>query len=55
MLKWYRKTHKKVYPITVTGMPAEEETEIQSEAAKVSKESKVNDPVRFYSNIPMTR
>lgn len=26
--KWYRKTHKKVYPITVTGMPAEEEAEI---------------------------
>ena len=28
--------HKKVYPITVTGMPAEEETEIQTEAEKVS-------------------
>ena len=36
--KWYRKTHKKVYPITVTGIPAEEEAEIQSEAAKVSKD-----------------
>lgn len=35
--KWYRKTHKKVYPITVTGMPAEEEAEIQSEAEKVSE------------------
>ena len=30
--KWYRKTHKKVYPIIVTGMPAEEEAEIQIEA-----------------------
>ena len=26
--KWYRKTHKKVYPITVTGMLVEERTEI---------------------------
>ena len=39
--KWYRKTHKKVYPITVTGMPADEEAEIQAEAEKVSEESKV--------------
>ncbi len=32
-----RKTHKKVYPITVTGLPVDEEAEIQSEAAKVSE------------------
>jgi hypothetical protein len=38
-LKWYRKTHKKVYPITVTGMPADEEAEIQAEADKVAEES----------------
>ena len=36
--KWYRKTHKKVYPITVTGMPTDEEAEIQTEAEKVSEE-----------------
>ena len=41
--KWYRKTHKKVYPITVNGMPAEEEAEVQAEAEKVSEESKVHD------------
>ena len=44
--KWYRKTHKKVYPITVTGMPADEEAEIQAEAEKVAEESKVHDPVK---------
>ena len=33
---WYRKTHKKVCPVTVTGMPANEEDEIQVEAEKVS-------------------
>ena len=43
--KWYRKTHKKVYPITITGRP-EEDSEIQTEAEKVSEESKVHDPVR---------
>ena len=55
--KWYRKTHKKVYPypITVTGMPAEEETEIQSEAAKVSEESKVHNPVRHPFKYPTDR
>ena len=55
MLKWYRKTHKKVYPITVTRMPAEEETEIQSEAAKVSEEIKVHDPVRHPFKYPTDR
>lgn len=50
--KWYRKTHKRVYPITVTGMPAEEQAEIQSEAAKVSEESKVYDPVRHPFKYP---
>jgi len=52
---WYRKTHKKVCPVTVTGMPAEEETEIQSEAAKVSEESKVHDPVRHPFKYPTDR
>ena len=37
--------HKKVYPVTVKGMPAEEVNDIQSEAEKVSEESKVHDPV----------
>ena len=53
--KWYRKTHKKVYPIAVTGMPAEEEAEILSEAAKVSEESKVHDPVRHPFKYPTNR
>ena len=44
--KWYRKTHKKVYPIAVTGMPAE---------AKVSEESKVHDPVRHPFKYPTDR
>ena len=52
---WYRKTHKKVCPVTVTGMPAEEETEIQSEAAKVSEESKVHNPVRHPFKYPTDR
>ena len=51
----YRKTHKKVDPITVTGIPAEEEAEIQSEAAKVSEESKVHDPVRHPFKYPTDR
>ena len=41
--------------MTVTGMPAEEETEIQSEAAKVSEESKVHDPVRHPFKYPTDR
>lgn len=53
--KWYRKTHKKVYPITVTGMPAEEEAEIQAEAEKVSEESKLHDPVRHPFKYPTDR
>ena len=53
--KWYRKTHKKVYPITVAGMPAEEEAEILSEAAKVREESKVHDPVRHPFKYPTDR
>ena len=28
--KWYRKTHKRIYPVTVTGNPAED-AEIQTE------------------------
>ena len=51
-LKWYRKTHKKVYPVTVVGMPAEEAAGIQSEATKVSEESKVHDPVRHPFKYP---
>ena len=41
--KWYRKTHK------------EEEAEILSEAAKVSEESKVHDPVRHPFKYPTDR
>ena len=41
---WYKKTHKKVCPVTVTGMPTNEEEEIRVEAEKVSEESKVHDP-----------
>jgi len=50
--KWYRKTHKKVYPITVIGMPADEEAEIHAEAERVSEESKVHDPVRHPFKYP---
>ena len=53
--KWYKKTHKKVYPVAVTGMPAEEEIDIQSEAAKVSEESQVHDPVRHPFRYPTDR
>ena len=51
---WYKKTHKKVYPVTVTGNPAED-VEIQSEAEKVSEESKVHDPVRHPFKYPTDR
>jgi hypothetical protein len=53
--KWYRKTHKKVYPITVTGIPTDEEAEIQAEADKVAEESKVHDPVRHPFKYPTDR
>ena len=53
--KWYRKTHKKVCPVTVTGMPASEEEEIRVEAEKVSEESKVHDPVRHPFKYPTDR
>ena len=43
--KWYRKTHKKVYPITITGRPDEDEA-IQVEAEKVSEEGQVHAPVQ---------
>ena len=43
--KWYRKTHKRIYPITITGRPEEDEV-IQAEAEKVSEESQVHDPAR---------
>ena len=49
--KWYRKTHKKVYPITITGRPEEDEA-IQAEAEKVSEESQVHDPVRHPFKYP---
>ena len=53
--KWYKKTHKKVYPVAVTGMPAEEEIDSQSEVAKVSEESQVHDPVRHPFRYPTDR
>ena len=49
--KWYRKTHKKVYPITITGCPEEDEV-IQAEAEKVSEESQVHDPVKYPFKYP---
>ena len=52
--KWYRKTHKKVYPITITGRPSEDEA-IQAEAEKVSEESQVHDPVRHPFKQPSDR
>ena len=39
----------------MTGIPAEEEAEIQSEAAMVSEESKVHDPVRHPFKYPTDR
>ena len=53
--KWYRKTHKKVFPVTVEGLPTEEEAEIQAEAEKVSEESKMHDPVRHPFKYPTDR
>ena len=52
---WYRKTHKKVCPVTVTGMPSNEEEEIRVEAEKVNEESKVHDPVRHPFKYPTDR
>jgi len=52
---WYRKTHKKVCPVVVNGMPANEEEEIRVEAEKVSEESKVHDPVRHPFKYPTDR
>ena len=52
--KWYRKTHKRIYPVTVTGNPAED-AEIQTEAEKVSEESKVHDPVSHPFKYPTDR
>jgi hypothetical protein len=52
---WYKKTHKKVCPVTVTGMPTNEEEEIRVEAEKVSEESKVHDPVRHPFKYPTDR
>ena len=49
--KWYRKTHKRIYPITITGRPDEDEA-IQTEAEKVSEESQVHDPVRHPFKYP---
>ena len=42
--KWYRKTHKKVFPVNITGKP-EEDAEIQVEAEKVTEESKMHTPI----------
>ena len=52
---WYRKTHKKVCPVIVTGMPSNEEEEVKVEAEKVSEESKVHDPVRHPFKYPNDR
>ena len=52
--KWYRKTHKKVYPITITGRPDEDEA-IQVEAEKVSEEGQVHAPVQHPFKYPTDR
>ena len=52
--KWYRKTHKKVYPITVTGMPADEEAEIQAEAEKGGRRARCMILSGIPSNVPQT-
>ena len=52
---WYRKTHKKVCPVTVTGLPTNEEEEIRVEAEKVSEESKFHFPVRHPFKYPTDR
>lgn len=52
--KWYRKTHKRVYPVTITGRPEEDEA-IQAEAEKVSEESRVHDPVGHPFRYPTDR
>ena len=39
----------------MTGIPAEEEAEIQAEAEKVSEESKVHDPVKHPFKYPTDR
>ena len=52
--KWYRKTHKKVYPITITGRLDEDEA-IQVEAEKVSEEGQVHAPVQHPFKYPTDR
>ena len=52
--KWYRKTHKKVFPVNVTGKP-EEDAEIQVEVEKVTKESKVHTPISHPFKRPLDR
>ena len=52
--KWYKKTHKKVYPVSITGNP-DEDANIQSEVEKVSEESQVHDPVSHPFKYPTDR
>ena len=52
--KWYKKTHKKVYPVSITGNPGED-ANIQSEVEKVSEESLVHDPVSHPFKYPTDR
>ena len=52
--KWYKKTHKKVYPVSITGNPGED-ADIQSEVEKVSEESQVHDPVSHPFKYPTDR
>lgn len=42
--KWYKKTHKKVYPVTITGRPEEDEA-IQAESERVGEECEAHKPV----------
>ena len=52
--KWYRKTHKKVFPVNITGKP-EEDAEIQVEAEKVTEEGKVHTPISHPFKRPTDR
>ena len=53
--KWYKKTHKRIFPVMVTDMPAEENAEVKAEAEKVAEESHMHDPVSHPFSYPKDR
>ena len=53
--KWYRKTHKRVFPVLVSGMPTAEAAEVKAEAEKVAEESHMHDPVSHPFSYPKDR